>query len=302
MAMPTLTANLSSAAQNPEALRTLDVGLFQHFPKLRRVDVQVAGPRGQSAARLSPQQTAPCLVTTMTEAVIEIEKLRFRWSAGDDFCLDIPSFEARAGERVFLYGPSGSGKSTLLGLLGGVLVPECGRLRLLGTELTRLQPSVRDRFRADHVGFLFQQFNLIPYLSVIDNVLLSCRFSAPAACPGDGSRGNSLHAEARRLLKHLDLEESLHRREVTRLSVGQQQRVAAARALIGRPEIVIADEPTSALDAERQGAFLDLLARECAAAGSTLLFVSHDRRLAAGFDRELSLASISRTDVGQQAA
>ncbi|MBL8373695.1 ATP-binding cassette domain-containing protein [Accumulibacter sp.] len=237
----------------------------------------------------------------MTEVVIEIENLRFRWSAGDDFCLDIPAFTARAGERVFLHGPSGSGKSTLLGLLGGVLVPECGRLRLLGTELPRLQPSVRDRFRADHVGFLFQQFNLIPYLSVIDNVLLSCRFSGRRLARATAA-GASLHAEARRLLTHLDLEESLHQREVTRLSVGQQQRVAAARALIGRPEIVIADEPTSALDAERQGAFLDLLARECAAAGSTLLFVSHDRRLAAGFDRELSLASISRTGVDQQAA
>lgn len=237
----------------------------------------------------------------MTEVVIEIENLRFRWSAGDDFCLDIPAFTARAGERVFLLGPSGSGKSTLLGLLGGVLVPECGRLRLLGTELPRLQPSVRDRFRADHVGFLFQQFNLIPYLSVIDNVLLSCRFSGRRLARATAA-GASLHAEAQRLLTHLDLEESLHRREVTRLSVGQQQRVAAARALIGRPEIVIADEPTSALDAERQGAFLDLLARECAAAGSTLLFVSHDRRLAAGFDRELSLASISRTGVDQQAA
>jgi putative ABC transport system ATP-binding protein len=129
----------------------------------------------------------------MTEAVIEIEKLRFRWAVDSDFCLDIPAFTARAGERVFLYGPSGSGKSTLLGLLGGVLVPECGRLRLLGSELPRLKPSVRDRFRADHVGFLFQQFNLIPYLSVIDNVLLSCRFSG-RRLPGDGSR----HIAARR--------------------------------------------------------------------------------------------------------
>ncbi len=227
-----------------------------------------------------------------SETVIEIENLRFRWARGGEFRLEIQAFEVRAGERIFLYGPSGSGKSTLLGLLGGVLVPELGRIRLLGSELTRLKPSARDRFRADHVGLVFQQFNLIPYLSVVDNVLLSCRFSARRHARALAA-GGSLHDEAARLLAHLDLEEALHRQGVTRLSVGQQQRVAAARALIGRPEIVIADEPTSALDAERQEAFLALLAGECLAAGSTLLFVSHDRRLATGFDRELSLASIS---------
>ncbi|MBK7953369.1 MAG: ATP-binding cassette domain-containing protein [Candidatus Accumulibacter sp.] len=236
----------------------------------------------------------------MSETVIEIANLRFRWSPASEFCLGIPCFAAQAGERIFLYGPSGSGKSTLLGLLGGVLVPEEGRINLLGTELTQLRSSSRDRFRADHVGFLFQQFNLVPYLSVIDNVLLSCRFSARRTARATAS-GGSLHDEARRLLAHLDLEESLHRREVTRLSVGQQQRVAAARALIGSPEIVIADEPTSSLDAERQEAFLTLLSGECAATGSTLLFVSHDRRLAAGFDRELSLASISHTAVNEAA-
>lgn len=229
----------------------------------------------------------------MVDTVIRIEELRFRWPAAGGFCLDIPAFAAQAGERIFLYGPSGSGKSTLLGLLGGVLVPERGRLNLLGTELTRIAAASRDRFRADHVGFLFQQFNLIPYLPVIDNVLLACRFSRRRQARATAA-GGSLHGEAARLLAHLDLDAGLHRRAVTQLSVGQQQRVAAARALIGRPEIVIADEPTSALDAERQGAFLDLLARECAEAGSTLLFVSHDRRLAAGFDREVSLPALNR--------
>ena len=215
----------------------------------------------------------------MSETVVDIVDLRFRWAAGSEFTLAIPSFAARAGERIFLYGPSGSGKSTLLGLLG--------------SELTRLRSTARDRFRADHIGFLFQQFNLVPYLSVIDNVLLPCRFS-PRRAARASAAGGSPYDEARRLLTHLELAETLYRREVARLSVGQQQRVAAARALIGRPEIVIADEPTSALDAERQQAFLALLARDCAAAGSTLLFVSHDRRLAAGFDRELSLPAIGQ--------
>ena len=136
------------------------------------------------------------------ETVIEIENLRFRWSRGGEFRLDIPAFEVRAGERIFLYGPSGSGKSTLLGLLGGVLVPELGRIRLLGSELTRLKPSARDRFRADHVGLVFQQFNLIPYLSVVDNVLLSCRFSARRHARALAA-GGSLHDEAARWLAHL---------------------------------------------------------------------------------------------------
>jgi putative ABC transport system ATP-binding protein len=229
----------------------------------------------------------------MSEAIIRIEDLVFRWSAAVEPCLDIPSFEVQAGEHIFLYGPSGTGKSTLLGLLGGVLAPERGRLEVLGVELAQLGSADRDRFRADHVGLIFQQFNLIPYLSVIDNVLLPCRFSAKrheTATQG----GRKPHDEAVRLLSHLDLDASLHGRAATQLSVGQQQRVAAARALIGRPEIVIADEPTSALDAERQIAFLDLLSRECVEAGSTLLFVSHDRRLAAGFSHEIALPSINR--------
>lgn len=226
-------------------------------------------------------------------AVIRIDQLLFRWSTGTAPCLDIAAFAVGAGERIFLYGPSGSGKSTLLGLLGGVLVPERGRLHLLDTELTALSATARDRFRADHIGFIFQQFNLIPYLSVIDNVLLPCRFSARRLERATNG-GKALRDEAARLLGHLDLDAELQARPVTQLSVGQQQRVAAARALIGQPEIVIADEPTSALDAERQVAFLELLARECADAGSTLVFVSHDRRLAAGFDREIDLPTINR--------
>jgi putative ABC transport system ATP-binding protein len=230
----------------------------------------------------------------MPAALIRIENLRFRWADDADFCLDILLFEVHAGERVFLHGPSGSGKSTLLGLLGGVLIPERGSLHLLGKELTQLRPAARDRFRADHIGFLFQLFNLIPYLSVVDNVLLPCRFSARRLARATAA-GNTPAGEAQRLLTQLDLDPALHRRQVTRLSVGQQQRVAAARALIGQPEIVIADEPTSALDAERQGAFLELLRDECERNGSTLLFVSHDRRLAAGFDRELSLTTLGAT-------
>jgi putative ABC transport system ATP-binding protein len=236
----------------------------------------------------------------MATPVIQIDNLAFRYPRVANACLDIEKLHANAGERIFLYGPSGSGKSTLLGLLGGVLIPERGMISLLGHELTAMSSSARDRFRADHIGFVFQQFNLIPYLSVTDNVLLSCRFSRRRRRRAEAS-GSTLHDEAARLLDHLDIAPDLRHRPVTQLSVGQQQRVAAARALIGGPEIVIADEPTSALDAERQSAFLDLLSQECIAAGATLVFVSHDRRLASGFSREIALPSLNRVQAAQEA-
>ncbi len=229
----------------------------------------------------------------MATPVIKIENLAFRYPKADSACLDIGELHADTGDRIFIYGPSGSGKSTLLGLLGGVLTPERGTISLLGHELTNMTPSARDRLRADHIGFVFQQFNLVPYLSVTDNVLLSCRFSLRRRSRAISS-GNSLLDEATRLLDKLNIAPELRHRPVTQLSVGQQQRVAAARALIGRPEIIIADEPTSSLDAERQTAFLDLLSRECIAADATLLFVSHDRRLASGFTREIALPSLNR--------
>ena len=234
-------------------------------------------------------------------SVIKIENMAFRYPKAGSVCLDIRELHADAGDRIFIYGHSGSGKSTLLGLLGGVLSPERGTIALLGHELTTMTPSARDGLRADHIGFVFQQFNLIPYLSVTDNVLLSCRFSA-RRCNRAISSGSTVHDEAARLLDHLDIAPELRHRPVTQLSVGQQQRVAAARALIGRPEIVIADEPTSALDAERQIAFLDLLSRECIAADATLLFVSHDRRLASGFSREIDLSLLNRVHASQEVA
>lgn len=229
----------------------------------------------------------------MAGPVIALRDLVFRWPGQTGPCLDIAALRVEAGEQVFVHGPSGSGKSTLLNLLAGVLVPDGGELRALDVDLPRLSGAARDRFRVDHVGLIFQQFNLIPYLSVLDNVLLPCRFS-PRRRQRASADGGDARAAATALLTHLDLAESLWQRPATALSVGQQQRVAAARALIGRPEIVIADEPTSALDAARQAAFLDLLRRECTAADATLLFVSHDQRLAGAFPRQLAMADINR--------
>jgi putative ABC transport system ATP-binding protein len=172
---------------------------------------------------------------------------------------------------------------------------------VLDENLGALRAPQRDRFRADHVGLVFQQFNLVPYLSVLDNVLLPCSFSArrrERATTG----GCSERDEAVRLLEHLGLDAGLQRREATRLSVGQQQRVAAARALIGRPELLIADEPTSALDAGLQSTFIELLLREAAAAAATVVFVSHDQRLSAAFPRVIALPSISRAAAQAEAA
>jgi putative ABC transport system ATP-binding protein len=231
----------------------------------------------------------------MPAPVIELSNLRFSWAAATPNVVDIESLRIEEGESVFLRGPSGSGKSTLLSLLAGVTVPGDGVIRVLGQDIGKLDGASRDRFRADHIGFIFQMFNLIPYLSVIENVCLPCGFSARRS-ERASSAGTSVEAEAIRLLRHLDMAESdLLRRPVNELSVGQQQRVAAARALIGAPEIVIADEPTSSLDEDRRSAFLDLLFRECVQRHTTLIFVSHDASLGFRFDRILAFGEINRS-------
>ena len=227
-------------------------------------------------------------------AVVELSGVRFSWSGARPFIIDIGSLRVACGERVFLRGPSGSGKSTLLSLLAGVIAPMEGTIRVLGQNVGALGGAARDRFRADHIGFIFQMFNLIPYLSVVENVCLPCGFSQRRKQRAE-REGGTVQAEAVRLLEHLDMADAtVLRRPVTELSVGQQQRVAAARALIGAPELVIADEPTSSLDADRRTAFLDLLFRECAREQAALIFVSHDASLAPLFDRAVQFADINR--------
>ena len=231
------------------------------------------------------------------DEVIGIRDLLFRWRPDGPPVLDIAALTAGRGERLFIKGASGSGKSTLLSLLGGVVTPQSGVVRILGRNLNGMGGALRDRFRADHVGFIFQMFNLLPYLSPIENVLLPCRFSALRRARAL-NRSATLEAEARRILGHLDLnDEGQLTRSATDLSVGQQQRVAAARALIGAPELLIADEPTSALDRDRRRVFLELLERECRDQGTTLVFVSHDASLEPMFDRAVALDDINRANV-----
>jgi putative ABC transport system ATP-binding protein len=219
--------------------------------------------------------------------------VHFAWPGRRAFTLAVERFAVGHGETLLLTGPSGSGKSTLLSLLCGVLSPRAGSVGILGTDLTRLSAVARDRFRAEHFGIIFQMFNLLPYLSILDNVLLPLSF-ARGRRQRVVENGRAAEAEARRLLANLGLDvNAFAGQPAAALSVGQQQRVAAARALIGAPEIVIADEPTSALDRDRQQEFLDLLFQDVGAAGATLIMVSHDESLARRFDRVLAIAEIA---------
>ena len=227
----------------------------------------------------------------MTAPIVRLTDLQFAWP-GRSQLLDVRAFELAAKERLFLRGPSGSGKSTLLGLIAGVLESQSGRINVLDHDMSRLSGSRRDQIRADHLGVIFQMFNLVPYLSVVQNVVLPCRFSKRRM--QETLQAGGAEAEAKRLLARLGLEdETLLARKVTELSVGQQQRVAAARALIGGPALIIADEPTSALDADSRDRFIELLSDEAKATGAALLFVSHDAGLAPLFDRALDLADIN---------
>jgi putative ABC transport system ATP-binding protein len=221
--------------------------------------------------------------------------VRFRWRGPRAFSLAIESFALRAKERVLLVGPSGAGKSTFLSLLCGIVTPTAGRLEVLGTDMSKLSSSARDRFRAEHFGIIFQMFNLLPYGSVLDNVLLPLSFAPKRR--GRASRAGSAEGEAIRLLASLGLDpEDVEGLSTANLSVGQQQRVAAARALIGAPELIVADEPTSALDRNRQQAFLDLLFADVAAAGASLIMVSHEEELGKRFDRVVRLDEIATAE------
>lgn len=234
----------------------------------------------------------------MTDApAIQLQNVRFGWTRGAPAIIDIEDLTVRRGEAVFIRGPSGSGKTTLLNLIGGVVVPDSGSVRVLGSDLGAMSGSARDRFRADHIGFVFQLFNLISYLGLIENVTLPCQFSAARRARATAVSG-SLRAEARRLLGMMRIDEDdLAGRAVSQLSVGQQQRVAVARALIGTPDLIIADEPTSSLDADATEAFLALLFEEVSLSGAALVFVSHDQTLERHFDRTVVLSDVNRAAV-----
>lgn len=230
----------------------------------------------------------------MESPVLHIHDLDFSWQASESFRLHIPDLKLSAGEKLLLIGESGTGKSTLLSLVCGIVEAGSGDVVLNGQSLDELAPSQRDQYRAAQIGIIFQQFNLLPFATVLDNILLPLQFA-----PGRRSKTKEARSEAARLCSALGLPEEVLGRRANSLSVGQQQRVAAARALIGRPPLIVADEPTSALDEGSQSAFLDLLFDQLDGSGSSLLMVSHDTRLAPKFDRVLKMSDIAR--VGEPA-
>ncbi|MCP4358347.1 MAG: ABC transporter ATP-binding protein [Chloroflexi bacterium] len=225
----------------------------------------------------------------MTEAIINLQNLRFRWPEQETDMLYLPELTVKKGEHLFIQGPSGSGKTTLLNLLTGITLPTSGSIIVLGTPLERLSTSQRDQFRADHLGVIFQQFNLLPYLSILENVQLPCGFSQRKKANADNTKETAI-----RLLAHLSISAELLNKPISKLSVGQQQRTAVARALMGNPEIVIADEPTSALDSDNRDRFLKLLFQETEEQGSTLVFVSHDQHIATQFQHVINLNDLNQ--------
>ena len=226
--------------------------------------------------------------------IISIQSVSKIYNLGETVvkALDNVSLSIYDNDYISIMGPSGSGKSTLLSLICGILRPQKGSIRILGKSTENMSNSVKDRFRADHMGIIFQQFNLLPYLSAIDNILLPLYFSK-ARKEASGETKSKIITEAKRMLDVLGItSETLGIQKADTLSIGQQQRVAAARAFIGSPELIIADEPTSSLDEKNQVEFLDQLFSQKEATGASLLMVSHNTQIAKRFDRIIELEKI----------
>ena len=219
-------------------------------------------------------------------AIIQLDQVSFSYGQTRPL-INIPNLEVKRDEKLFIHGPSGSGKSTFLKLIAGLLPTGTGVISVLDRNISRLSSSERDRLRADHIGFIFQDFNLISYLSVYENILLALKASSRRRTRIKQDATSEIH----RLAEHLNIADHL-KKPISQLSMGQQQRTAVARALLGGPEIVIADEPTSALDEHNATRFMELLIKEHSESPFALIFVSHDKRLTSWFDRQISLKEL----------
>lgn len=222
--------------------------------------------------------------------ILQLDDVRYRWPGRASFGLHVSDLTLAPAETVLLLGESGSGKSTLLSLICGTIIAGSGGVSVAGVDIGGLSAGQRDRFRAEKIGLIFQQFNLLPFASVQDNILLPLQFA-----PERRTRVADPLAEAERLCRDLGLPDNVMTTRAGTLSVGQQQRVAAARALIGTPPLIVADEPTSSLDAATQATFLDLLFAQSRAHGTAVLMVSHDARLSSQFDRVIQMADVAQT-------
>jgi len=221
----------------------------------------------------------------LSTQVINLDGVYHQYKGQNAPALTIPSWQVEQNQHVFLYGDSGSGKSTLLSLLSGVLTPNKGKVEILGQDITTLSSTKRDEFRAKHIGVVFQTFNLIPYLSVLENIQLAAYFAK--------GKPQKVEERVKQLLQELRLDASVLKKPVNQLSIGQQQRIAIIRALINEPELLLVDEPTSALDASARDAFLNILIETSSANNTSMVFVSHDKSIERYFNQSVDIRSLT---------
>jgi|TARA_B110000908_G_C10178450_1_gene414407 putative ABC transport system ATP-binding protein len=223
---------------------------------------------------------------------IQLKDVHFAYPKAQNIdILKIKSWSVSAQDQVFVHGPSGGGKSTLLNLLSGMLTATTGEVSVLGERLDIMNVRQRDCFRANHIGYIFQQFNLIPYIDAIDNIQLAHQFSKKDS-------QLVLIDEIKSLLSTFNISQTDWHKPVEQLSIGQQQRIAIARAMINKPQVLIADEPTSSLDQKNRDNFMSALMSLVSQHRITLLFVSHDMSLASYFSRIDALSDIN--EVGER--
>ena len=215
--------------------------------------------------------------------MIKLNNVRKDYRSGNNTTtiVDVDELNISAGEKIAIVGASGSGKTTLLNLLSGLVVADQGQIVINGQDITTLGESGRDRFRANNIGYLFQNFHLLDGYSALENVELGMLFASGAV----------KSQRAAEQLTRLGLGQRLHH-QPSELSIGQQARVALARATVNNPKIILADEPTGALDSESAREALDLLFEQSASHNSTLICVTHDKSVAANFDRILDMGQL----------
>ena len=215
-------------------------------------------------------------------AVENLQKSYSSFGVGTEMIVNVPSFNMGEQDQLALQGPSGSGKTTFLHLLAGVLLPDFGKITVSGQGLHEMNESQRDQLRLNQIGYVFQSFNLVYGFSCLENLLISMEL-----------KGSPDREHAENLLQAVGLSNRIHYLP-HQLSIGQQQRVAVARALVNRPKLVLADEPTGNLDPENTDRSLQLLRSLCEEWGSALILVSHDPRVIAQFEKQIDWEEINK--------
>ncbi len=226
--------------------------------------------------------------------MISVSDLRFRYPEGE-FELDVPKLEVANGEKVAVIGPSGSGKTTLLHLMAGVRLPQEGTIVTDEVVVTGLDDGARRDFRIRRIGMVFQEFELLEYLTVLDNILLPYRIN------GSLELDRTVRGRAASIAEQVGIADKLHRLS-TRLSHGEKQRVAVCRALVAEPALLLADEPTGNLDPTNTQKVLDILLDAAEATGATLVTVTHDHHLLPRFDRSINVMDLLNTSEKPQAS